>query len=148
MCYDQIFHYINLPERCVRSVSRSQQIIVHGPNLAHYLLFVSKVSSEYGQVYLFTCCATMIDLYSYNEDHMSCNAESIYNRRLQKKFSDPWIRVSQEWFQKLIRKVLAIILMRHYKSLTFNRVSQMFSIIGPQFSPFPSALNQNPEAFC
>lgn len=49
------------------------------------LLFVNKELSEHSHTNLFAYCATLIDLSSYNRDHMSCKAESIYNQRLYRK---------------------------------------------------------------
>lgn len=135
--------------RSIRQISRSQKIVAHGPHPAHYLIFVNKVLPEHSQAYLFTYCATMTELIITTQSICPANWKYLQLKTLQKKkFADPWIRVSQECFQKLIRKVLTIILMRHYQSLIVNRVSQTFSIIGPQYSPFLSALNQNQETFC
>lgn len=136
--------------RSIRQISRSQKIVAHGPHPAHYLIFVNKVLPEHSQAYLFTYCATMTELIITTQSICPAKLKvfTIEDFTEKKKIADPWIRVSQECFQKLIRKVLTIILMRHYQSLIFNRVSQTFSIIGPQYSPFLSALNQNQETFC
>lgn len=82
------FHITLTPLEEVPDRLAGVKSVAYGPDPAHCLL-VNKVLSEYCHTYLFTCCAPMIELSSYNRSHMSYKAESIYNEDVMEKVCQP-----------------------------------------------------------